>query len=249
LRSAERETTVRVVISQSMLFPWVGLLEQVRLADVFVHLDDVQFSKGSFVNRVQLKTARGPEWLTVPLEALRLGQRIDEVRVAPAARWVPRHLEALSDALRDAPHVDEALRLAGEVYALGHDRLGPLARASTMALVRHLGLDAGRRFVDVEQLGVGGRGSARVLEIVRALGGTTYVTGHGAARYLDHEAFERAGVEVAYMDYRREPYPQSHGAFTPYVTGLDLVAHRGRDGIRHVVSGTVPWRAFIDEPA
>lgn len=240
---------MRVVISQSMLFPWVGLLEQVRLADVFVHLDDVQFSKGSFVNRVQLKGGQGTDWLTVPLEGLRLGQRIDEVRVAPAARWVQRHLDALARAFRDAPHAAEAIALAHEVYALGHDRLGPLARASTMALVRHLALDAGRRFVDATELRVDGRGTDRVLGIVRALGGTTYVTGHGAARYLDHAAFERAGVAVAYMDYRREPYPQSHGAFTPYVTGLDLVAHCGRDGVRHVVSGTRPWREFVDEPA
>ena len=54
----------RVVISQSMLFPWVGLLEQMRLADVFVHYDDVQFSKGSFVNRVQVKTPDGVRWMT-----------------------------------------------------------------------------------------------------------------------------------------------------------------------------------------
>ena len=46
-----------VVISQPMLFPWVGMFEQIRLADVYVHYTDVQFSKGSFVNRVQIKTA------------------------------------------------------------------------------------------------------------------------------------------------------------------------------------------------
>ena len=81
----------RVVISQSMLFPWVGLLEQVRLADAFVHYDDVQFSKGSFVNRVQLKTPQGVRWMTVPLHDLHLGQRIDEVRIAPAGEWRARH--------------------------------------------------------------------------------------------------------------------------------------------------------------
>ena len=31
-----------VVISQSMLFPWVGTLEQMLLADVFIHYDDVK---------------------------------------------------------------------------------------------------------------------------------------------------------------------------------------------------------------
>ena len=43
---------MKVVITQPMLFPWVGLLEQIMLADVLVNYADVQFSKGSFTNRV-----------------------------------------------------------------------------------------------------------------------------------------------------------------------------------------------------
>ncbi|NBX37756.1 MAG: hypothetical protein EBR10_11170, partial [Planctomycetes bacterium] len=50
---------MRIVISQSMYFPWVGFLEQMSLADIFVVYDDVQFSKGSFTSRVQAKTAAG----------------------------------------------------------------------------------------------------------------------------------------------------------------------------------------------
>jgi hypothetical protein len=86
-----------------------------------------------------------------------------------------------------------------------------------------------------------------VLDVVRALGGTRYITGHGARHYLDHEAFEAAGVAVEYMDYRCTPYPQFHGAFTPYVSILDLVAHCGHEGVSHIHSGTRPWRSFIDE--
>ncbi len=59
-----------VVISQPMLFPWAGMFEQIRLADVYVHYPDVQFSKGSFTNRVQVKTAGGSRWLTLPLRDL-----------------------------------------------------------------------------------------------------------------------------------------------------------------------------------
>ncbi|MFM1989534.1 MAG: hypothetical protein RJA99_2491 [Pseudomonadota bacterium] len=240
---------MRIVISQSMLFPWVGLLAQVRLAQVFVHYDDVQFSRGSFVNRVQLKTARGVEWLTVPLQGHRLGQRIDEVRVAPQAAWLSRHLELLQRSLGDAPYAADALTLAHEVYAAGHDRLSDLACASTMALARYFGLDAGRRFIHAGELGIPGRSTDRVFGIVAALAGTSYVTGHGAARYLDHERFERAGIAVEYMDYRCDPWPQPHGAFTPYVSGLDLVARLGRAGGDRLALGTVPWRRFVDADA
>lgn len=238
---------MRVVISQSMLFPWVGMLEQVRLADVFVHYDDVQYSKGSFVNRVQIKTAEGMQWMTVPLRELRLGQRIADVQVGPMQEWADKHLDLLDRSFAGAPHADDALGLAREVYAAGYEQLGALARASLMALVGYFGLDAGRRFVDVADMGIPGTGSQRVLDVVQRVGGTVYVTGHGASRYLDHGLFEAAGVHVEYMDYRCDPYQQGHGSFTPYVSGLDLVAYCGRDGLRNIASQTLPWKEFVHE--
>lgn len=230
-----------------MFFPWVGLLEQVRLADVFVHYDDVQFSKGSFVNRVQIKTAEGIQWMTVPLHEVHLGQRIADVCIGPAQQWVDKHLALLSRSFAGAPYSDDAIGLARDVYAERHERLGSLARASMMALVRYFGLDAGRQFVDVQEMGIAGAGSQRVLDVVHRLGGTVYVTGHGASRYLDHGLFDAAGVRVEYMDYQRLPYLQGHGAFTPYVSGLDLVAYCGRAGLRNIASKTLPWKEFVHE--
>ena len=236
---------MRIVISQSMLFPWVGLLDQVRHADVFVHYDDVQFSKGSFVNRVQIKTPQGMRWMTVPLKDLRLGQRIQEVQVAPIEQWRGQHLDMLRRSFSGAPHANEALQLAECVYDSQPDNIGALARRSMRALVDYFGIGASTRFVDVQDLDVPGSGSDRVLAVVTRLGGDTYVTGHGAARYLDHDGFEAQGVDVQYMHYRCQPYPQAHGAFTPYVSALDLVAHCGRDGLTRMCSGTVGWRDHL----
>lgn len=241
--------SIKVVISQSMLFPWVGMLEQLRLADIFVHYDDVQFSKGGFVNRVQVKTARGVEWMTVPLDDLHLGQRIDEVRFASPSTWRQQHLDLLQRSLDGAPWCADALELAREVYAGDYPSIGALSRASMLALADYFGLRVGRTFVDVTDLQIGGASSDRVLAVVKQQGADTYVTGHGASRYLDHLAFEREGIRVEYMNYRRLPYPQLHGAFTPHVTGLDLVANCGRAGIQYICSETVPWRAFCSPGA
>jgi hypothetical protein len=240
---------MRVVISQSMLFPWVGLLEQVRLADVFVHYDDVQFSKGSFVNRVQIKTPTDVRWMTVKLRGHHMGQAIGEVSIAPMAEWRAQHLELLRKSFEDAPFGRDALGLAEGVYATEHPSLGALARASLMALIRYFGLDVETRFVDIRELGVPGQGYSRVLAVVQKLGGSVYITGHGAAHYLDHALFEKEGVSVEYMNYLRLPYPQRHGPFTPFVSALDLIANCGRDGIAYIRSNTIHWRKFIHEPA
>jgi hypothetical protein len=237
---------MRVVISQSMYFPWVGLLEQIRLADVFIHYDDVQFSKGSFSNRVQVKMPDGRAWMTVPLSDHRLGQTIDEVRIKPMESWRNQHLALLEKSFKGAPHAEDALEIAASVTGKDLSTVAEVSRESMLALSRYFGLDADTRFMDSRAFGIPGSSSERVLALVKAAGGTDYITGHGAKNYLDHELFESRDVSVSYMDYRSIPYPQSHGDFTPYVTALDLVAHRGRDGLASIASGTRNWKEFID---
>jgi len=234
----------RIVISQPMLFPWVGMFEQIRLADVYVHYTDVQFSKGSFTNRVQIKTARGNQWLTVPLQGVFLGQDICDVKVNNAKDWRRGHLDFLAQAFAGAPYREDALDVARRAYARSTDRLAEVVIASMEAIMEYFGLDRGRRFLHSPELRIGGSGSERVLNIVRQLGGNAYVTGHGARNYLDHQAFESAGISVEYMNYQKSSYPQLHGAFTPYVSCLDLIANSGRNGARYIHSGTLDWRQF-----
>jgi WbqC-like protein family len=240
---------MNVVISQSMYFPWVGLLEQIRLADVFMHYDDVQLSRG-FYNRVQVKTRSGTRWMTVPLRDKHQGQRIDEVRVDNRTDWRSQHRDILRQACLHAPFVGDMLSLVDGVFAQEFDTLADVSRSSILALAAYFGLDEGARFVQSTALDVPGASSERLHGLCQAVGATRYITGHGALNYLDHALFERSGIDVAYMDYRKLPYPQQFddaAPFTPFVTGLDLVANLGREGQSRIVSEAVSWRAFTQQ--
>jgi hypothetical protein len=237
---------MNVVISQPMFFPWVGMFEQIRLADVYVNYGDVQFSKGSLTNRVQIKTAQGIKWLTVPLQNVSLGQSIDEVRINSGINWRRQHVDALKQAYATAPYRKEMLELVGAVYQEQVDSIGELSRLSMEVCCNYFGLNSGRRFIDVRQMEIGGSSSQRVLDIVKALGGTCYITGLGARNYLDHQLFEDEGIRVEYMDYQKSPYPQLHGEFTPFVSILDLIANMGKEGICKIQSGTVYWKEYLE---
>jgi len=236
---------VNVVISQPMFFPWVGMFEQLRLADIFVYYSDVQFSKGGFVNRVQVKTANGIKWLTVPLEGHSLGQPINEVRINNRKDWRSSHLGLLRQAYDKAKYRNEMLELVESVYDSDHETISELSKRSIEAVCRYYSIDSGRRFIEVEQLAIPGQSSQRVLDIVLHLKGTTYITGLGASKYLDHGIFEDAGVRVEYMDYEKLPYEQLHGEFTPYVSVLDLIANTGSKGIDCISPRTIYWKEYL----
>jgi len=227
-----------------MYFPWVGLLEQMRLADVFVHYDDVQFARG-FYNRVQVKTSQGSQWITVPLRDHHRGQHIDQVIIDDRIDWRSQHRDILRQAYLKSPFCGDMLALVDRVYAMPATTLADVSRASLMALADYFGLVGKRSFVDSMSLGIGGASSQRLLDIVLAVQGNIYITGHGARNYLDHQLFEQSGIAVQYMQYRCIPYPQLHGDFTPYVTALDLVANCGKDGARVIQSESINWKEFM----
>ncbi len=237
---------MNVVVSQPMFFPWVGLFEQIRLADIYVHYGDVQFSKGSFVNRVQIKTSQGVKWLTVPLEHLKFGQTIDEVRINSKTDWRSKHLNMLTRAYVGAKYQKDMLSLVEEVYSQSIETIGDLSRASIERCCRYLGFATECQFLDIRDLGVSGKSSQRVLDIVKLLNGTKYITGLGASNYLDHQLFEDEKILVEYMDYQKVAYPQLHGEFTPYVSILDMIANVGIEEIECLCSGTINWKEYLN---
>ena len=233
-----------VAINQPCYLPWRGHFALIKTADVFVFYDDVQFTSNtskSFFARVQLKTAAGRRWLTVPVrKSGKFGQRIDEVVIADE-RWTERHVAAIRAAFRGAPFDDAVEPVLAALG--GWERLADLTITTTKLMAELLGFP--RETLRASALGVGGSGTDRVLAICRTLKATRYVSGLGGLDYLDHEAFDAAGIAVEYMDYDLSAYPQLHGPFEPYVTALDTLANLGPDAGAHVNARTVPWREML----
>ncbi|AOO80385.1 WbqC family protein [Bosea vaviloviae] len=233
-----------VVISQPMLFPWPGFFEQLQLADVFIHLDDVQFSKGSFTNRVQLQHGDETRWLTVPLQGKGSFQLIKDLRPANDS-WRRDHVTALTSVLAAAPNCAEAVALLREAYA--EDSVVDALIASIDASARKLGIGADRSILKSSEMDVSGRSWQRVLDLVLSVGGTRYLTGHGAAEYLDHSAFEAAGVTVLYMDYSLTTWPRDGSTATPYLSVLDLIAWAGENAASYLHPATLSWTEFLQK--
>jgi hypothetical protein len=157
--------------------------------------------------------------------------------------WRRKQLATLRQAYSAAPHVEETLGLVESVFEIEHKSLAALSAASVEALAEFFDI-APAEVQWSSAMAIEGTGSARVLAICEALGAERYVTGHGAREYLDHESFEAAGVRVEYLDYEKREYPQLHGAFTPFVSALDLAANCGHAGREVIASGTVYWKDF-----
>ncbi len=228
---------MRVAAIQSCYLPWRGYFDFIAGVDLFVVYDDIPYSKGSWRNRNQVKTPEGLKWLTVPVEAPHLGTPIDEVRIAqvPGRDWRETHRGLLRASLGGCPHVGDALAL-WEAGVAGATHLSALNVSLLKGVCAYLGIQT--PFLNARELGLRGRKTDRLLDLMARVGGTSYVSGPAARDYLDEAAFQAAGLRLEYKTYRYPPYPQPWGAFEGAVTVLDLIANLGPEAGRHLASET-----------
>jgi hypothetical protein len=238
-----------LVITQPMLMPWHGLFSQLLLSDRILIFDDVQLPRGGgasrgFMTRVQIKTVKGSEWLSIPVQRSGLGnQRISDAMTKPTD-WRQQHLARIQQSYRNAPFYRTVFEeVVMPIYENKSLFLVDFLVGSMEVIASILGIP-----VPFERTSQGSwagdmTGTDRVIEICKKIGARVYVSGNGGMDYLNYESFEKEGVRVHYMEYDIRPYTQLHGAFTPYLTLLDLLFCVGpTQAILYLQSKTVYWK-------
>jgi WbqC-like protein family len=225
-----------VAIHQPNFFPWLGYFHKLSRADVFVVLDDVQFPKkgGTWVNRVRLLVNEKPSWVTAPVVRSYHGVReIREMRIDEQTPWRRKLLSTLQASYGRAPHNDEVMPLLTELIANPTDKLAEYNRASIVALARVLGLET--QMVLSSSLGTTGRATRRLIQLVKAVGGTGYLSGGGAAGYQEDEWFAGAGLTLVTQEFEPPSYPQLADDPVAGLSVIDALFNCGFEGTRRLI--------------
>ena len=76
-----------ISIIQPCFIPWLGYFEQMALADVFVYLDDVQYTKKDWRNNNQLKSQYGVKPVYVPVSNASTRILIADALISYNEKW------------------------------------------------------------------------------------------------------------------------------------------------------------------
>ena len=224
---------MRVAIHQPNYFPWMGFWRKVAQADVCILLDTVQYSKGSYTNRVQCLSPAGPRWLTIPVH-VPVGTTMTDVWPAQQT-WSDTHLNILREWYRDAPLFQDFFPLVQQWI-----RTAPQADLATIneGLIRTVAdwLGLTTRFVCASELGVGSTDrTGRLVDLCQRVGGAsgTYLTGRGGLAYLEQAQFEQVSWRVqAVLHDGCDAYSVLHYGFHCYPQtaegGLSRLGPSGR---------------------
>jgi hypothetical protein len=216
---------MRVGVIQSNYLPWRGYFDFIDDVDVFVFHDDLQFTKGDWRNRNRIKTPRGVRWITVPVHHRCTAQLICDTTIDYSQNWRRDHRNLITTHLASAPHLRDVLDLVEPEFDAGHRTISELNIALITSICRYLQVRTPFRMSSEFRLTR--TKTERLIDLLDAMGATTYVSGPTARGYLDEPRFREAGIELEYKQYDYATYPQLWGPFDGAVSIIDTIANCG----------------------
>ena len=196
---------MRIAVNFPYFVPYSGYFRLFATTDLFVIFDCVPFPRRGYVHRNQLPNEQGnADWLTLPLKKAPRDTAIKDMffvdDIFSEFQSAMRRFPDLNTPLAEDNLLLEQCRFKDDIHTPDLvDYLENTLRVATRLLdipfnvVRSSSLP-----IDPEL-----RGEARVLSIVKHLGGTHYVNAPGGRHLYDSNTFRRNGIELDYLEFFR----------------------------------------------
>jgi hypothetical protein len=215
-----------VAIHQPNYLPYYGYFHKIQNSDVFVFLDNVLYTKNSYINRNRIRTPKGWSWLTVPVQ--RKGSSNNEIRsitISNNVNWRKKHSLSLKYNYSKAKYFSRFHSLL-EVYEKEWTYLAELNIYLIKLICSLLGIKC--NFIRASELNVSGSKTDLLIDICKAVGGDVYLSGQGAKGYIEEKKFERSNIKLIYDKFEHPKYEQVFEGFIPNLSIVDILFNVGK---------------------
>ncbi|WP_313025798.1 WbqC family protein [Pseudomonas lopnurensis] len=225
-----------VAMMQPYLFPYLGYFQLIARSDVFVLGDDLQYVKGSWMNRNRVLVNGQPKLITFPLKKGHLTECINR-------RWLCDDFEREADMLMKmlercyakAPQRDQVLPLLRGILHHPERNLALFTEHSIRSLCAYL--DIKTPIYSGSSLGLPARMDMqeRVIQIAHRMDGELYLNPIGGLELYCPARFRAAGLLLRFLRMDDITYAQFKHPFVPSLSIIDVLMFNSRNEIKELL--------------
>lgn len=216
-----------ITIHQPEHLPWLGLIDKISKADIFVTLDTVQYEKKYFQNRNKIRTKNGFSWLTAHVKKFSSNTVIKDMELSYEHNWVNHNLNLLKTHYSKAEFFDRYFNKIEKILIKKHIKLAELNCELIDMILESFGIKT--KIVKASDLGLDevNGGTMVNFSICKALSATLYLSGISGKDYLDLSVFENVNIKVSFQEFHHPIYKQQYEPFIPCMSSIDLLFNYG----------------------
>ena len=223
-----RRLTMILSIHQPAYLPWLGLLDKIAHAEIYIFLDTVQFEKNSFINRNKIKTSQGPQWLTIPVKMKgHISSKLIDMLIDDDQPWRSKHLKSIKSNYQKSPYFIKNFPKLEELLSIPDTNLSELCWKHLEFWLNEFQIKT--QIYRSSSLPVIGKKHDLILNLCKYFSADHYLSGALGADYLKVNDFTDAGIKIEYQEYIHPVYSQLWDNFEPNLSIVDYWMNCGNE--------------------
>ena len=196
---------MKIAIHQPNFFPWIGYFFKIKMADTFVFLDDVEFTKQSFTKRVRINHQADfslGRYLSIPLQNHSDQSLIKDIVVSSEhiSNWWREMIAIVHNTYCHSPYYQETMTFLQTVVQKveTEKKLTTVNQIVIAEIADYLDLETD--FILSSNIEKGSDEEHINHKICKSLSATLYVSGIGAKKYQAEHWYAEHEIEIEYFD-------------------------------------------------
>ena len=214
-------------IMQPSHLPWAGYFNLIKETDLFVFLDDAQFSKNSWHSRNKILINCKESWIGVPIKKKKLNTSLNETEIDNSKDWKNKHLKTLKQNYCKHPFKDEVIEIFEFIEKLDENNLATFNIKIIKFISKKMNFNT--KFINSSKLDINKKRTAKIIEILNYFKVNEYLSPIGAKEYLIEDNFSKqTAVELIFQKFKPKNYTQFRCEnFVSHLSIIDIVANIG----------------------
>jgi hypothetical protein len=221
-----------VGIHQPNFMPWLGYFYKIWQSNVFIFLDDVQFQKtgSNYTNRVNINIGGQSKYLTIPIMRSSGVFNINEAKFLNE-NWKKKVIGTLQANYGKAMFFKQNKDFIFELINYKTNNLAQYNINFILKISKKLNLTV--KFVKSSDFNVSTTSTQRLIDLIKKVNGTIYLSGKGGDNYQNKEMFEKLNIRLIYNKMPQYKYLQyKTDNFIPGLSIVDAIFNVGFEKLK-----------------
>ena len=224
---------MKVAIMQPYFFPYIGYFSLIKVVDLFIFYDDVNYIKGGWVNRNRILINSEAKYLTLNVKNGSPNKLINEIEFDDNRQKLLKTIELN---YKKAPYFKQVWPLLETNLKLKTTSLADIAINSVRSVTNYLGMKTKFEISSVSYPETKGlERSERLKQICRKTHADTYINAIGGIDLYDKNDFLKNHINLQFLKPQLLQYKQYKETFIPGLSIIDVLMFNSIEDINKML--------------
>jgi hypothetical protein len=221
---------------QPTYFPWIGYFKMINDVNLFIFLDDAQYSKGSWHSRNKILNKSKEIWLTISLKKHKLNTNLNEISIFNLDSWKRTHINLLKSIYLKHPYYLSIKEISDFLINIKTEILSEVNIMIIKFICEKLFIKT--KTVKSSNFNIDEKRTKKIITLLNNFKVNEYLSPAGSKNYLEEDNFNiKTSIKLKFTNYQFNKYSQfyNNSTFVEKLSIIDIIANLGWDNTKKYI--------------